>query len=100
MSYASDGHPTEISRLIAIMLGRLKLDIATCIKVYLELSETVFQPNRVKINWFSKTIDKMTVKGRFSSTKLTEAIKKVIREHSDEGDDAALYEKDDPACRV
>ncbi|ORY07783.1 phospholipase [Clohesyomyces aquaticus] len=91
---------TSTGGLLAIMLGRLKLDIQTCINVYLKLSEDAFQPSRSKMNWLGKSKDFATVKGRFSSDKLTTCIKQVIEEYGKLDKEAPLFEGDTPRCRA
>jgi len=60
--------------LIAIMLGRLEMDVDECIDAYTELIKIVFQEkvHRTPLNW------KGRVQARFSSTKLAAAINQVI----------------------
>jgi hypothetical protein len=48
---------TDICRLIAIMLGRLEMDVDECILAYSELLETVFgeKSSRLPFSWKGKT---------------------------------------------
>jgi hypothetical protein len=59
-------------RLIAIMLGRLEMDVDECIAEYNELSETVFdeKAHLLKFNWNGK------IQARFDTATLEGAIKK------------------------
>jgi hypothetical protein len=69
--------------LIAIMLGRLRLDIETCMDVYVRMTRKVFETD--------KTIAGIPYKSTlFKSSKLEEAIKACVRDHTvyeDEGND-------------
>ncbi|QKD59085.2 phospholipase, patatin family protein, partial [Fusarium oxysporum Fo47] len=48
---------TSTGGLIAIMLGRLRMDVDTCIEKYGELSSRVFQPKRAGVNFLDKLKD-------------------------------------------
>ncbi|KAI1390156.1 uncharacterized protein F4822DRAFT_225814 [Hypoxylon trugodes] len=65
---------TSTGGLIAIMLGRLEMDVDECISVYSELMKYVFESrlSRFPLNFGGKT------KPRFKSAKLESAIKAVI----------------------
>jgi hypothetical protein len=65
---------TNVGRLIAIMLGRLEMDVDECIAAYTGLLKTVFE---TKSSWFPAGWTGKT-KARFDSTKLETAIKEVI----------------------
>ena len=62
--------------LIAIMLGRLEMDVDDCITAYCDLASEVFGE---KLSAFPTTL-KGKVKARFDSTKLESAVQKVIRQ--------------------
>lgn len=69
--------------LIAIMLGRLRLDIETCKEVYVRMTRRVFQTDKT----FAGIPYKRTL---FKASKLEEAIRECVREHTvfeDEGND-------------
>ena len=74
---------TGTGGLIAIMLGRLRLDIETCMDVYVRMTKKVFETD--------KTIAGIPYKTTlFKASKLEEAIKACVREHTifdDEGND-------------
>src|SRR5271156_5312667 len=74
---------TGTGGLIAIMLGRLRLDLETCMDVYVRMTRKVFETD--------KTIAGIPYKSTlFKSSKLEEAIKACVREHTvyeDEGND-------------
>ena len=59
-------------RLIAIMLGRLEMDVDECIAAYTKLMKTVFEK---KPSWTGN------IKSQFDTAKLESAIKKVITSH-------------------
>jgi hypothetical protein len=61
--------------LIAIMLGRLRLDLDTCKEVYVRMTRRVFESD--------KTLLGMPLKGTmFKATKLEESIRECVREHT------------------
>jgi len=74
---------TGTGGLIAIMLGRLRLDIETCKDVYVRMTRRVFETD--------KTIAGIPYRSTlFKASKLEEAIKECVREHTifeDEGND-------------
>jgi hypothetical protein len=74
---------TGTGGLIAIMLGRLRLDIDTCKEVYVRMTRKVFETD--------KTIAGIPYRSTlFKASKLEEAIKECVREHTifeDEGND-------------
>lgn len=74
---------TGTGGLIAIMLGRLRLDIETCMDVYVRMTRRVFETD--------KTIAGVPYRSTlFKASKLEEAIKECVREHTifeDEGND-------------
>lgn len=65
---------TDKDRLIAIMLGRLEMDVDQCITTYNELMKTVFEERarRYPINFKGK------VKALFVSSKLKSAVERVV----------------------
>ncbi|KAK4237475.1 acyl transferase/acyl hydrolase/lysophospholipase [Achaetomium macrosporum] len=71
---------TGTGGLIALMLGRLRLDIETCKELYVRLTRMVFETD--------KTIAGIPYRSTlFKATKLEEAIKEAVREHT-------IYEKE------
>ena len=74
---------TGTGGLIAIMLGRLRLDIETCKDVYVRMTKRVFETDkRIAGIPYRSTL--------FKASKLEEAIKDCVREHTifeDEGND-------------
>lgn len=75
---------TGTGGLIAIMLGRLRLDLDTCKDVYVRMTRKVFQTD--------KTVFGMPWKSTmFKASMLEEAIRETVKEHTifeDEGNDA------------
>jgi hypothetical protein len=64
----------NVGRLIAIMLGRLEMDVDECITAYTKLIKSVFE---TKIRW-SPAGWTGKINARFDATKLETAIKEVI----------------------
>lgn len=74
---------TGTGGLIAIMLGRLRLDIETCKEVYIRMTKRVFETDKT----FAGIPYRSTL---FKASKLEEAIRDCVREHTifeDEGND-------------
>lgn len=78
---------TGTGGLIAIMLGRLRLDLETCKEVYVRMTRKVFETD--------KTIKGIPYKSTlFKASKLEEAIKECVREHTilqSEGNDGDAF---------
>lgn len=74
---------TGTGGLIAIMLGRLRLDLETCMEVYVRMTRKVFETDKTIIGIPYKTT-------LFKASKLEEAIRECVKEHTifdDEGND-------------
>ena len=56
--------------LIAVMLARLQMDVTSCIKAYLKLSEEAFTRRRHKINLLGRAASVWRTIERFTSEKL------------------------------
>lgn len=90
---------TGTGGLIALMLGRLRLDIETCKELYVRLTRIVFETD--------KTIAGIPYRSTlFKATKLEEAIKECVREHTvyeGEGNDGSevggIYDSLSPVSR-
>jgi hypothetical protein len=66
---------TGTGGLIAIMLGRLRLNIETCKAVYVDMTKKVFETD--------KTLVGIPIRSTlFKASKLEEAIKECVREHT------------------
>ncbi|KAI9862173.1 MAG: hypothetical protein M1824_001554 [Vezdaea acicularis] len=89
---------TSTGGLIAIMLGRLQMDVDTCINKYIELSSAAFQPKRVKGNFFGKAKDILKVEGTYSSDSLASEIRNIVK--SQEGDAEAKLRNSNAPCKV
>lgn len=66
---------TLVSRLIAIMLGRLEMDIDECIEAYTKLAEAVFSQKKSLLPFNLKG----KVKAQFDSSKLEKAIQETVK---------------------
>jgi hypothetical protein len=75
------------------MLGRLQMSVADCIDAYISLSDQVFRKTRHRV-----TINGQ-VQGRFDAEKLTQAIKKVIKQQG-LPEDTLLKDVPEAACKV
>jgi hypothetical protein len=80
-------------RLIAIMLGRLKMNIDECIDAYLSLSDSIFEKKRHRVTVKGK------IQGRFDSEELARVVKKVVKRQGLE-EDALLKDSSDAGCKV
>ena len=67
--------------LIAIMLGRLEMDVDHCIDAYLKLAGEVFSEKSLPVDWLGR------VKSKFDSKKLKDAIYKIVRKGGASGDE-------------
>ena len=66
---------TGTGGLIAIMLGRLRLDLETCKEVYVRMTRRVFESDKTIAGVpYRKTL--------FKASKLEEAIRQCVREHT------------------
>lgn len=81
------------------MLGRLKMDIASCIKAYLGISASVFEPKRNRMNMFGRLKDRVKTKEKFDSKRLEGVIKDSVR-LALKDEDTLFEESSEPSCRV
>jgi hypothetical protein len=83
---------TGTGGLIALMLGRLRLDIETCKDVYVRMTKRVFETDKTIVGIpYRSTL--------FKASKLEEAIRDCVREHTvyeDEGNDEAQSNELEP----
>ncbi|RPA75823.1 hypothetical protein BJ508DRAFT_331734 [Ascobolus immersus RN42] len=86
---------TSTGGLIAIMLGRLKMDVDQCIKEYESLMDVVFgkRRSRLPVSFRGDT------KARFDAKSLQKAVQDVIRRQG-QGVDDLLNDKGGSGCRV
>lgn len=83
------------NRIIAIMLGRLKMDVDECIATYSDLVAAVFGEKLRSIPFNMKG----TVKPRFDLVKLESAIRKVVTQ-SGASEIDLLNDKTERECRT
>ena len=83
-------------RLIAVMLGRLRMTVDECIEQYNSLIKQVFQTklHRIPVNW------KFKVNPRFSSETLRKSIEGVLASHKLKPDIRLLDESSESECKV
>ncbi|KGO50821.1 Acyl transferase/acyl hydrolase/lysophospholipase [Penicillium expansum] len=86
---------TSTGGLIAIMLGRLEMDVDECITAYVDLMRTVFE-NASNFLPFSFT---GKIKPKFNSGKLRDAITKVVERH-DGSKTGLLNDRKEGGCKV
>lgn len=79
------------------MLGRLRMTLAECEDVYLQLSKEIFTPRRNKHDLFGRSKDFLQVNGKFDSKVLQDAIRECIGKK--QPDDVLLKDPDSP-CKV
>ncbi|KAF2022646.1 FabD/lysophospholipase-like protein, partial [Setomelanomma holmii] len=84
---------TSTGGLIAIMLGRLKMSVADCIKAYLSLSDRVFRKTRHRVTVKGK------VQGRFDAEELAQAVREVVKQQG-VPEDALLKDAPEAGCKV
>ncbi|PGH18020.1 hypothetical protein AJ80_04643 [Polytolypa hystricis UAMH7299] len=78
---------TGTGGLIALMLGRLRLDLETCKDVYVRMTKRVFETDKT----FAGIPYRSTL---FKASKLEEAIRHCVREHTvseEEGNDGTIH---------
>ncbi|KAE8442348.1 hypothetical protein EG329_003419, partial [Mollisiaceae sp. DMI_Dod_QoI] len=101
------GHPSksrfqEVNvqrRLIAIMLGRLRMSLDECERAYLELSERIFTPKRSFSNYLLRSKDFLRADGKFDHKVLEGAVKSIIARNPGL-DESTLLKDSDPQCKV
>ena len=76
------------------MLGRLKMDIDSCIKAYITLADVVFQKVKHRVKTY-----KGEVQGRFDTEALERSIKEIIVGQGLEAD-ALLKDDANAQCKV
>lgn len=91
---------TSTGGLIALMLGRLRMDVDTCIEKYGELSSRVFQPKRSGVNFLGKLKDFAKAEGKYRSGRLEQEIKNMVEEVEGNAQSRLLQTGPDAECRV
>jgi len=81
------------------MLGRLRMSIDECEKVYVDLSESIFTPRRSKGNVVGKGFDFVNARGKFSTEALGDSIKDIIKSNGF-SEDELLFNQSDDECKV
>jgi len=80
-------------RLIAIMLGRLRMSVDECINAYVSLSDRIFHKGRHRVTIKGK------IQGRFDSEELARAVREVVTGKG-LNEEALLKDVSDNACKV
>jgi len=89
-----------LNRIIALMLGRLRMGVDECIEKYIALSSASFSPKRSKAGVFLKLKDKWEVNGAYRADVLEKETRQVAQEHEEgKSPDAKLLDLR-PGCRV
>ena len=97
------------SRIIAVMLGRLRMSIVDCRAAYETLSRQSFTPLHSKVNVVASAIGLWSADAAFDVKELEKSIRQVIKEnlkHGESDPDFALLKEDDAidqcskACKV
>ncbi|KAK4031668.1 hypothetical protein C8A01DRAFT_51327 [Parachaetomium inaequale] len=83
---------TSTGGLIAIMLGRLRMNVDECIHAYTALSDKVFEKKSHRVNIKGK------LQGRFDSAELERAVKTILLDRGFAGE--VLLKDPDSACKV
>ncbi|OXV08909.1 hypothetical protein Egran_03325, partial [Elaphomyces granulatus] len=86
---------TSTGGLIAIMLGRLQMNVDDCIKTYIQLSSAAFQPKRQWYDLLGSSIDFFKAGGVYSSKSLESEIRNIVRSQIGHAD-AKLMNPDAP----
>lgn len=89
-------HTLTPSRIIAVMLGKLRMTLEECEDAYLDLSRDIFKPLRNKVNP-KKYTDMWHAKASFDTKALEQAIQKTIV--AKQPLDSLLYD-DESDCKV
>jgi hypothetical protein len=88
----------DVSSLIAIMLGRLKMDVDECIEVYTSMFEKIFekQKHKYSVNLWENF---GSLQNRFDSDILRESIKEIV-ERQGSCETERLNAEGDRPCHV
>ncbi|WKT53739.1 Patatin-like phospholipase domain [Fusarium oxysporum f. sp. vasinfectum] len=90
---------TSTGGIIAIMLGRLRMDVQECIDKYIELSSSAFTPKRSKVNFLSKINDKWEVNGKYRADVLVNEMRQIVQDSLDDKDPEAKLFDPNAACK-
>ena len=80
-------------RLIAIMLGRLKMDVESCIEAYVDMSDRIFRKAHHRLNARGK------LQGKFDAQEFERAIKQIVISTGLKEDDL-LMDEPNTSCKV
>lgn len=81
--------------IIAIMLGRLKMDVDHCIRVYTELSSSIFGRKTLPVTFPGR------IKGRFDGGLLEAKIKEILNsQYKPVRESASLMDEEYARCKV
>ncbi|KAI0899421.1 FabD/lysophospholipase-like protein [Annulohypoxylon nitens] len=89
---------TSTGGIIALMLGRLQMDVQTCIDKYCELSAAIFELRRSNLDLLRRGKDKWNLKGKYRSQALEKSIRNVVEERL--GDSQAKMFDSESSCKV
>ena len=95
-----DWQANSAFRLIAIMLGRLRMDIDTCIEKYLLLSSEAFQPKRSKVDILRRAKDVWNAEGAYRAECLTAQIKAVAQSFAGDENAKLLDPEPSTSCKM
>ena len=84
---------TNSARLIAIMLGRLQMDVDDCIEAYVRLADRVFKKTGPPLDLCCQ------VQSRFNTKALEQEIKGLVRRQTGT-ENSLLKNEDDASCKV
>ncbi|KAL9616188.1 MAG: hypothetical protein Q9160_008919 [Pyrenula sp. 1 TL-2023] len=68
-------------RILAVMLGRLRMSVEECEAAYLSMSERIFNPRRGAANFVGRAHDAWNLEGRFDSNELKASVLEILAEH-------------------
>ncbi|GAB1319353.1 Calcium-independent phospholipase A2-gamma [Madurella fahalii] len=91
---------TSTGSIIALMLGRLRMDMQECIDKYVQLSRAALTPTRHKANILGRFKDKWEVNGAYRADVLAREMKQVVKDKLDGGDPDKKILDPDPTCRL
>lgn len=89
---------TTLCSLIAVMLGRLRMNLDECEDAYTRMSERIFKPRRSSHNYLGRSSDFLGASGQFDSEELKDAIKDIIVNHQEQ--ESALLKNPESSCKV
>ena len=84
---------TNLIRLIAIMLGRLQMDVDDCIEAYIHLADRVFKKTGPPLNLCCR------VQSRFNTKTLEQEIKSIVRRQTG-SENSVLKDEENAPCKV